>query len=130
MNSHISRTRGGHGARPKIKGALLTATAIVLWIRAEVPLTTVRMLAGHASLATTDRYARIARNDLAGAAAQVNSYMFVHAVGQHQRPNITERLLTRGFAVERTTGIEPAFSAWEADVLPLYDIRLTRSDGD
>ena len=43
----------------------------MLWIRAEVPLTTVRMLAGHASLATTDRYARIARNDLAGAAAQV-----------------------------------------------------------
>jgi integrase len=53
----------------------LRATAIVLWIRAEVPLTTVRMLAGHASLATTDRYARIARNDLAGAAAQVNSYI-------------------------------------------------------
>jgi site-specific recombinase XerD len=38
----------------------LRATAIVLWIRAEVPLTTVRALAGHASLATTDRYARIA----------------------------------------------------------------------
>lgn len=53
----------------------LRATAIVLWIRAGVPLTTVRMLAGHASLATTDRYARIARNDLAGAAAQVNSYI-------------------------------------------------------
>jgi len=33
------------------------------------------MLAGHASLATTDRYARIARNDFAGAAAQVNSYI-------------------------------------------------------
>ena len=31
------------------------ATAIMLWIRAEVPLTSVRMLAGHASLATTDR---------------------------------------------------------------------------
>src|SRR5215208_3838013 len=30
------------------------------------------------------------------------------------------------FAVERTTGIEPAFSAWEADVLPLNYIRLTR----
>ncbi len=36
----------------------LRATAIVLWIRAEVPLTTVRALAGHASLATTDRYAQ------------------------------------------------------------------------
>ena len=38
----------------------LRATAIVLWIRSEVPLSTVRALAGHASLATTDRYARIA----------------------------------------------------------------------
>jgi len=28
--------------------------------------------------------------------------------------------------LERTTGIEPAFSAWEADVLPLYDVHLTR----
>ena len=26
---------------------------------------------------------------------------------------------TRVFAVERVTGIEPALSAWEADVLPL-----------
>ena len=26
---------------------------------------------------------------------------------------------------ERATGIEPAFSAWEADVLPLYDARAT-----
>ena len=26
-------------------------------------------------------------------------------------------------ALERATGIEPAFSAWEADVLPLYDAR-------
>ena len=53
----------------------LRATAIVLWIRAGVPLSTVRALAGHASLATTDRYARIARNDLAGAVEQVNSYI-------------------------------------------------------
>jgi hypothetical protein len=29
--------------------------------------------------------------------------------------------------VERATGIEPAFSAWEADVLPLYDARVTNS---
>jgi hypothetical protein len=27
------------------------------------------------------------------------------------------------FVRERATGIEPAFSAWEADVLPLYDAR-------
>src|SRR5215210_7948493 len=60
---------------PRLRFHDLRATAIVLWIRAEVPLTTVRMLAGHASLATTDRYARIARNDLARAAAQVNSYI-------------------------------------------------------
>ena len=53
----------------------LRATAIVLWIRAGVRLSPVRSLAGHASLARTDRYSRIARNDLAGAAAQVNSYL-------------------------------------------------------
>jgi hypothetical protein len=54
----------------------LRATAIVLWIRSEVPLTTVRSLAArHASLATTDRSARIARNDLAGAAAQVDIHI-------------------------------------------------------
>ena len=28
------------------------------------------------------------------------------------------------FRVERMTGIEPAFSAWEADVLPLNYIRV------
>jgi hypothetical protein len=28
--------------------------------------------------------------------------------------------------LERATGIEPAFSAWEADVLPLYDARWVR----
>ena len=60
---------------PGLRFRDLRATTIVLWIRAEVPLTTVRALAGHASLATTDRYARIARNDLSGAAAHVNSYI-------------------------------------------------------
>ena len=34
--------------------------------------------------------------------------------------------LTRGNSLERMTGIEPALSAWEADVLPLNYIRLTR----
>src|SRR5690606_25353274 len=29
------------------------------------------------------------------------------------------RVLTRAFGAERVTGIEPALSAWEADVLPL-----------
>ena len=34
--------------------------------------------------------------------------------------------VTRWFRLERVTGIEPAFSAWEADVLPL---NYTRSNG-
>jgi hypothetical protein len=37
-----------------------------------------------------------------------------------------KRLLIRGNSLERMTGIEPALSAWEADVLPLNYIRLTR----
>lgn len=53
----------------------LRATAIVLWIKAGVPLSTVRAMAGHASLNTTDRYVRIARSDLEDATAQLNSYM-------------------------------------------------------
>lgn len=28
------------------------------------------------------------------------------------------------FMSEQITGVEPAFSAWEADVLPIYDICL------
>lgn len=60
----------------------LRATAIVTWIRSGVPLSTVRSMAGHASLSTTDRYARIARNDLAGAAEQINSY-----IGRTQDPD-------------------------------------------
>ncbi|MGV8909315.1 MAG: tyrosine-type recombinase/integrase [Propionicimonas sp.] len=53
----------------------LRATAIVGWIRAGVPLAVVREMAGHASLSTTDRYARLARNDLAAAASAINSYI-------------------------------------------------------
>ena len=52
----------------------LRATAIVLWIRAGIPLAVVREMAGHASLATTDRYARLARNELSAAAAAINAY--------------------------------------------------------
>jgi hypothetical protein len=37
-----------------------------------------------------------------------------------------KRPLTRDNSLERMTGIEPALSAWEADVLPLNYIRLTR----
>ena len=35
------------------------------------------------------------------------------------RPQVQAVLLTWVFVVERVTGIEPALSAWEADVLPL-----------
>ena len=34
-------------------------------------------------------------------------------------PRVGQAPLTSAFALERATGIEPAFSAWEADVLPL-----------
>ena len=37
----------------------------------------------------------------------------------------SENRLTCGYCVERVTGIEPALSAWEADVLPL---NYTRAD--
>jgi hypothetical protein len=36
--------------------------------------------------------------------------------------------LTWAFFMERMTGIEPAFSAWEADVLPLNYIRVLLHD--
>jgi hypothetical protein len=36
-----------------------------------------------------------------------------------------ENLLTWAFAMERVTGIEPALSAWEAEVLPLNYTRMT-----
>jgi hypothetical protein len=35
------------------------------------------------------------------------------------RPGLAENRLTCCYTVERVTGIEPALSAWEADVLPL-----------
>jgi hypothetical protein len=41
------------------------------------------------------------------------------------KPGQTAGSLTCGFALERVTGIEPALSAWEADVLPL---NYTRAD--
>jgi xanthine dehydrogenase iron-sulfur cluster and FAD-binding subunit A len=43
------------------------------------------------------------------------------------RSKITETALIRAYVLERTTGIEPAFSAWEADVLPLNYIRVASS---
>src|SRR5829696_797349 len=50
----------------------------------------------------------------------------VHGASTPNRSKITETALIRAYEVERTTGIEPAFSAWEADVLPLNYIRLAR----
>ncbi len=35
------------------------------------------------------------------------------------RPGLEKSLLTCALTKERVTGIEPALSAWEADVLPL-----------
>ena len=65
----------------------LRATAIVLWIRAEVPLTTVRMLAGHASLATTDRYAqdRPKRPRGGGCAGQLVHFSYTRRAGSDGR---------------------------------------------
>src|SRR6476469_7265230 len=39
---------------------------------------------------------------------------------------VGEMPLTWALAVERVTGIEPALSAWEADVLPLNYTRMPR----
>src|SRR6187551_3263698 len=50
----------------------------------------------------------------------------VYAAGTPNRLKITETALIRAYALERMTGIEPALSAWEADVLPLNYIRVTR----
>lgn len=51
--------------------------------------------------------------------------------GQDPLPE-KKRNLAKGFAkpitrqrvVERTTGIEPAYSAWEADILPMNYVRI------
>lgn len=49
-------------------------------------------------------------------------------MGQQERPRAEgERPLAWAFCVERMTGIEPAYSAWEADVLPLNYIREAAS---
>ncbi|MFI8773864.1 tyrosine-type recombinase/integrase [Gordonia sp. NPDC062954] len=50
---------------PAFKVRDLRATAIVGWLRAGVPISTVREWAGHADLKTTTKYARIAGTDLA-----------------------------------------------------------------
>jgi Phage integrase family len=98
----------------------LRATAIVVWIRAGLPLAVFREMAGHASLSTTDRYVRLARNDLSAAASAINAYASTYIApymeGEAKRRNGLPTVPDKG---ERATGIEPALSAWEADVLPL-----------
>jgi hypothetical protein len=50
-------------------------------------------------------------------------------VTEMAKPQVRNLPLTWGFVLERVTGIEPALSAWEADVLPLNYTRDTwRSD--
>src|SRR4051794_31098652 len=44
-------------------------------------------------------------------------------------PGSCERALTWAFVGERVTGIEPALSAWEADVLPLNYTRAPARRG-
>jgi hypothetical protein len=46
-----------------------------------------------------------------------------------ERPKLAGKMsLTWRFALERVTGIEPALSAWEADVLPLNYTRAYEQD--
>lgn len=44
--------------------------------------------------------------------------------GLRSRPREALRASDLGLSLERVTGIEPAFSAWEADVLPLNYTRV------
>ena len=48
----------------------------------------------------------------------------VRPLGVTQFPG--QKLSDLGFRVERTTGIEPASSAWKAEVLPLNYIRKSQ----
>jgi hypothetical protein len=48
----------------------------------------------------------------------------VHDDPRLVRSGLAEGSLTCRFALERVTGIEPALSAWEADVLPLNYTRV------
>ena len=84
LGSPMSLSPGMVRARPtqqaqRMKEALAGQgcgpTAIVLWIRAEVPLDNRSRAGRPCQPGDDDRYARIARNDIAGAAAQVNSYI-------------------------------------------------------
>ena len=47
---------------------------------------------------------------------------------KQQGPGSGTVVLTWAFSLERVTGIEPALSAWEADVLPLNYTRARTAD--
>jgi integrase len=57
----------------------LRATAIVWAIKAGVPISTVRDIAGHSSLAVTNVYARAARNDMQDANQAMTTYLNAYA---------------------------------------------------
>ncbi|WP_222110912.1 tyrosine-type recombinase/integrase [Gordonia sihwensis] len=63
----------------------LRHTAIVNWIKADIPLTTVRDWAGHSSLKMTDRYAQVARNDHQDGLDALNSYLTRTSASQLER---------------------------------------------
>ena len=50
--------------------------------------------------------------------------MIVNGLDDH-RTEVPDITLTWAFVAERVTGIEPALSAWEADVLPLNYTRVS-----
>ena len=57
-----------------------------------------------------------------GSCRSANGPLMARTVGYGPRlvrPSLGESPLSWAFRVERVTGIEPALSAWEADVLPL-----------
>jgi hypothetical protein len=71
--------------------------------------------------ATMPRNSRLSGRALPRASAPVSA-ITVRSVPERRR----RRAGARDFERERVTGIEPAFSAWEADVLPL---NYTREEG-
>jgi uncharacterized membrane protein len=54
---------------------------------------------------------------------------FLHRQGKEAPRQNPKSPMSRDITNERATGIEPAFSAWEADVLPLNYARLSSNRG-
>ena len=68
----------------------LRGTAISQWLAAGIPLTTAREMAGHASIATTDLYARSASNALTEAKRLADRH--IARTRPKARPRRTERI--------------------------------------